>query len=93
MEHIVFETGEKIVRRGMLIRLKQKLRSNLSEKLGYELNEFDLIKVADFNETSIKGVYAAGDITSPMQSIAIAVAQGSVAAAGVNHQLIKEDFV
>ncbi len=94
LEQIVFETGEKIVRRGMLIRLKQKLRSNLAEKLGCELNEFDLIKADSFNEASIKGVYAAGDITSPMQSIAVAVAQGSLAAgAGVNHALGKEDFV
>ena len=93
LEHIVFETGEKITRRGMLIRLKQKLRSNLAEKLGCELNEFDLIKVNNFNETSIKGVYAAGDITSPMQSIAASVAQGSLAAgAGVNHALGQEDF-
>ncbi|MBD2248444.1 hypothetical protein, partial [Nostoc sp. FACHB-888] len=40
-----------------------------------------------------KGVYAAGDITSPMQGIAVAVFQGSVAAGGLNHFLIMEDFV
>lgn len=93
LELIVFETGEKIARRGMLIRPKQRLRSNLAERLGCELNEFDLIKVDNFNETSVKGVYAAGDATSPMQSIAAAVAQGAVAAgAGINHALGREDF-
>lgn len=93
LEHIVFETGEKIAKRGMLIHPKQKLRSNLAEKLRCELNEFELVKVDNINETSVKGVYAAGDIISPMQSIAAAVAQGSLAASGVNHALIKEDFV
>lgn len=94
LEQIVFETGEKLARSGILIRLKQKLRSNLAEKLGCELNEGGMIKVADlFNQTSVVGVYAAGDITSSMQSIAVAVSQGSIAAAGVNHALGKEDFV
>lgn len=94
LENVVFETGDKLARRGMLIRPKQRLRSNLAEKLGCELNEFGMIKAVDiFNETTVKGVYVAGDITSSMQGIAIAVAQGSTAAAGINHALIKEDFV
>lgn len=94
LETIVFEAGEKIARHGILIRPMQTLRSNLAEKLGCELNEFNLIKTTNvFNETSVKGVYAAGDITSPMQAIAAAVFQGSVAANGLNHALIMEDFV
>lgn len=94
LENIVFETNEKIARRGMPIRLQHTLRSNLAEKLGCELNEFNLIKTTNvFNETSVKGVYAAGDITSPLQAIAAAVFQGSVAASGLNQSLIMEDFV
>lgn len=94
LENIVFETNEKIAHRGILIRPKQTLRSNLAEKLGCELNEFNSIETTNFfNETSIKGVYAAGDITSPMQTISAAVFQGSVAAGGLNQALIMEDFV
>ncbi|MBW4533677.1 MAG: NAD(P)/FAD-dependent oxidoreductase [Pleurocapsa minor HA4230-MV1] len=94
LETIVFETNEKITCHGMLIRPKQKLRSDLAEKLGCELNEFNLIKTTNvFNETSVKGVYAAGDITSPMQALAVAVFQGSTVASGLNHSLIAEDFV
>ena len=92
LENIVFEKGKKLHRRGILIRPKQRLRSNLAERLGCELNEYDLVKVDKFNETSVKGVYAAGDITSPMQSIA--AGQGSlVGGGGIVHALIKEDFV
>nr|MDZ8003371.1 FAD-dependent oxidoreductase [Nostoc sp. DedSLP05]MDZ8100885.1 FAD-dependent oxidoreductase [Nostoc sp. DedSLP01] len=94
LETIVFETSKEIACHGMLIRPKQKLRSDLAEKLGCELNEFNLIKTTNvFYETSVKGVYAAGDITSPMQAIAVAVFQGSAAASGLNHSLIAEDFV
>jgi len=93
LENIVFETGEKLARHGMLIRPKQHLCSELAEKLNCELTDIGLIKVHDFNETSVKGVYAAGDITSPMQSIAVAVSQGAFAAGpGINHALSQEDF-
>lgn len=94
LETIVFETGEKLVRKGVLIRPKQHLRSDLAEKLGCEITDSGFVKVADFNQTTVKGVYAAGDVTSPMQSISVAVAQGALAAGlGINHSLNQEDFV
>lgn len=94
LANIVFETGEKLARRGMLIRLKQHLRSDVAEKLGCKMTETGHIKVNALGETSVAGVCAAGDATSPMQSIAAAVAQGAIAAgAGINHALGKEDFV
>ena len=94
LENIVFDDGGRLARSGLMIRPKQRLRSNFAVKLGCELNEMELIKVVDiFNETTIKGVYAAGDIATMMQSVAVAVAHGSAAAAGINHALIKEDFV
>lgn len=94
LENIIFETGEKLARNGMLIRPKQHLRVDLAQQLGCELSESGHIKVFDFNQTSIKGVYAAGDVTSPMQSIAVAVSQGAVAAGpGINQALTQEDFV
>lgn len=93
LENIVFETGAKMARSGMLIRVKQHLRSDLAKKLGCELTDSGHIKVSVFGETSAAGVYAAGDATSPMQSIAAAVAQGSIAAgAGINRILAEEDF-
>lgn len=62
--------------------------------MGCELNDFGLLKVDALGATSVSGVYAAGDITSPMQSLASAVAQGAiVAGGGITHALIKEDFV
>ena len=92
LENIVFDNGGRPARSGLMIRPKQCLRSNFAAKLGCELTETELIKVVDiFNVTTVKGVYAADDITAMMQGIAVAVAQGS-AAAGINHVLIKEDF-
>lgn len=93
LESIVFATGGRLARSGMLIRPKQGLRSDLARRLDCELSESGHIKVFDFNQTSVNGVYAAGDVTSPMQSIAVAVAQGAIAAgAGIHHALSQEDF-
>jgi thioredoxin reductase len=41
--------------------------------------------------TSVKGVYAAGEVMA-LSQIIIAAAQGSMAAAGVNMDLIQSEF-
>jgi thioredoxin reductase len=72
---------------------KQHLRSQLAEKLGCKLTETGLIKVHDFNETRVKGVFAAGDVTAKMQSIAVAVSQRAITAGpGINYVFSQEDF-
>ncbi len=45
-------------------------------------------------ETTVPGLYAAGDVTSPpspLQSVALAAASGAAAAYFVNHALATED--
>jgi thioredoxin reductase len=94
LERIIFASGQSIVRRGALVYLGQHLRSDLAEKLGCELNDFGLLKVDALGTTTVPGVYAAGDITSPMQSLATAVAQAATAAGGgITRALMEEDFV
>lgn len=54
---------------------------NLTKKLNIELDENNYIKVNNKQETNIKGVYAAGDITNqPLKQIITAAAQGAIAA-------------
>jgi pyruvate/2-oxoglutarate dehydrogenase complex dihydrolipoamide dehydrogenase (E3) component len=42
-------------------------------------------------ETSVAGVYAAGDAGTPLQSVALAAASGASAGAFLNHALCGED--
>ncbi len=65
--------------------------------LGCEMNAMDGSVVdgimADrFGRTSVKGVYAAGEVIVPSQLI-VAAAQGSMAAAGVNMDLTQSEFL
>jgi thioredoxin reductase len=62
------------------------------EQLGLELTEHGkLVGVAPFNETSCKGVFAAGDAVLMMAAVTPAIASGGAAAAGIAAQLGAED--
>lgn len=61
--------------------------------LGCELTESGHIKVDQFQQTSVSGVFACGDCAGMMRSVAYAVATGNIAGAMVNHQMVQENFV
>ncbi len=67
-------------------------RTSFPHDLGCAFTEQGLVQVDVFAQTSVAGVYAAGDMATPMRSVAIAVAQGATAAFGINHALAGEDF-
>ncbi len=56
--------------------------------MGCTLTELGYILVNDFQQTNIPGIYAAGDNTVAMRSIAHAVAAGNKAGSLINHELI-----
>lgn len=63
----------------------------LLEKLGCEINEQGLLKVDNFQKTTISGIYACGD-NSAMRSVAFAVSTGSMSGVMANKDLIFETF-
>lgn len=63
----------------------------LPEKLGCEINEQGLLKVDNFQKTTISGIYACGD-NSAMRSVAFAVSTGSMSGVMANKDLIFENF-
>lgn len=66
--------------------------SQIPQELGCELNEQGYIKTDSFQMTNIEGVFACGDNTSPMRSVANAVAAGNLTGAMVNYILTEENF-
>jgi thioredoxin reductase len=73
-------------------RVPFQLPGTLAQQLGCTLTETGYVQVDDFQRTSVPGVYAAGDNTTPMRALAAAVAAGSKAAAVLNKELIDEQF-
>lgn len=62
------------------------------QKLNLEKDDFGFIKTDDMMQTSVKGIYAAGDCTSMMRAVANAVATGNKAGAMINRDLSMESF-
>jgi thioredoxin reductase len=60
------------------------------QALGLALDASSYIEVNDHRQTSIPGVYAAGDLATPAQSATLAAASGALAASMLNHDLTME---
>ncbi len=55
-----------------------------------ELTERGTVDVDAFGQTTVPGLYAAGDMSAAMQQVAGAIADGSRAAAAINDSLVAE---
>jgi thioredoxin reductase len=87
-----FADGTSLPCDALFVRPKTTHRTTFAHDLGCEVNENNVVKIDVRGRTSVEGVYAAGDLSSPMRSVAIAVAQGAAAAYGINADLIERDF-
>lgn len=76
--------------RALYARVPFEQSTPLPEALGCALTEAGLLQTDAFGHTSVPGVYAAGDNCSLLRSVAGAIAQGNVAGAFLNHELIAE---
>ena len=65
---------------------------DIPRQMGCALTEADYILVDKARRTSVPGIFACGDCTTPMRSIAYAVSAGSMAGAAVNFELAEELF-
>lgn len=66
--------------------------SEIPIALGCELTENGHLQIDPFQKTNIAGVFACGDNSNMMRSVAQAVYSGNVAGAMVNAELVKEEF-
>lgn len=66
--------------------------SDIPVSIGCELTEQGYIKVDAFQKTTIQGVYACGDNSNMMRSVANAVYSGNLTGAVVNGELTNEQF-
>jgi thioredoxin reductase len=69
-----------------------ELSCKIPVELGCELTEEGYIKVNNFQETTVGGIYACGDITKGMRTVANAVATGTTAGMDVSKKIIMESF-
>lgn len=92
IERVVFADGSVVECAAMFVRLVSEQRTTFPRDLGCAFTAQGLVQVSAAAETSVPGVYAAGDIANPARSVALAVGQGATAAFHINHALAREDF-
>ncbi len=83
-------SGQKVT--AVFTRVGFKQHCLIPEELGCELTDQGYIKVDNFTRTTVKGVFAAGDSTTMMRAVSVAVAAGTMAGACINKELIEEQF-
>ena len=92
LQAVRFVDGTSLRCNALFISPRTTHRTPFAHDLGCQVNENNVVQVDLRGRTSTEGIYAAGDISSPMRSVAIAVAQGAAAAYGINADLVDEDF-
>lgn len=88
LQRVVFAEGEPLESDALFFNLGTKLATNFHETLGCRLDpECDLLSVDETQQTSVDGVYAAGDITPHSQLAVVAAAEGAMAAIHIHRSL------
>lgn len=86
LEAVELADGAKVARDVLFSRPPQR-PTELVAGAGIELNEGGFVKVSEKHETSRPGIYAAGDLTTPLQGAQVAAGAGTSAAWALNHEL------
>jgi thioredoxin reductase len=89
LHRVLFSDGDALDCDALFFNLGTEPASNLHEMLGCKLDETcGLIWVDRARQTSVEGVYAAGDITPMSQLAIVAAAEGAMAAIHIHDSLI-----
>jgi thioredoxin reductase len=92
IERVRFEDGEAIECDALFFNLGTEMSGDLHEQLGCKLDkECGLVSVDEEQQTSVPGVYAAGDITPHSQLAVVAASEGAMAAIHIHKSLIPEE--
>ncbi|MCW3108822.1 MAG: NAD(P)/FAD-dependent oxidoreductase [Segetibacter sp.] len=92
LEKIVFNDGSQFLLKALYVPAPFEQNCQIPATLGCELTDDSYIKVDPFQETTIKGVFACGDNTTKMRTVANAVAMGTTAGMTASKKMILEEF-
>jgi len=92
LQQLIFKNGQSVNVKAIYTRMPFIQHCPIPELLGCELNNDGYIKVDPAHKTNIHGVFACGDNTTRMRTVANSVAMGTTAGMMVNKELIEENF-
>jgi thioredoxin reductase len=89
---VVFKDGKKAPVKALYARLPFIQHSSIPGSLACELTTEGYLKIDAAQRTTVKGVYACGDNTTRMRTVANAVSMGTTTGMMVNKELIEDNF-
>jgi thioredoxin reductase len=92
INQVTFKDGSAMPMKAVYSKLPFVQHCDIPVQLGCALNEHGFITVDNFYKTTVPGIYAAGDNTTMMRSVALAVSSGNFAGALINKELVEETF-
>jgi len=92
LRHVVFVSGDRLARRALFFSTGQEQHSDLSIRLGCEINEKGTVRTGRYEATHLPGLYVAGDASRAVQWVVVAAAEGAEAAFAINTDLIAQDL-
>jgi thioredoxin reductase len=98
LARIMFATSKPLERRAAFLHPPTRQRSALPSQLGCVLLEDGSVSVGDFGQTSVPGVFAAGDMARrptmpvPGAQVVVAAAEGAIAAIAIDQDLLMNDL-
>ncbi len=96
LQHLAFADGSTHALEAVFARARMEQHSDIAKQLGCALKTDSptpwLLQVDAMGQTSVPGVYAAGDNCIMMRSLANAMSGGMMAGAMINHDLVVEQF-
>lgn len=89
---VVLKSGKEMPLNALYAKIPFEQNLDIEGDLGCKLTEHRFIEIDHMHKTSVPGVFACGDNTTMMRSVANAVAQGNLTGAIVNKELAEEEF-
>lgn len=84
---LTFRDGTSRVAHALYVALGTRVRSELARELGAEANDEGYLHVDRHQQTTVPGLYAAGDLVQSLSQIAVAFGQAAIAATAVHSSL------
>jgi thioredoxin reductase len=92
LQNIIFKEGTKSSVKVIYSPTPFEQHCQIPETMGCELTDEGYIKIDAFQKTTINGIFACGDNTTRMRTVANAVAMGTTAGMMVNKEIVFERF-
>ena len=92
LQKIIFKDGTTSAVKVLYAPRPFEQHCNIPKTLGCELTDEGYIKTDTIHSTSLRGIYACGDNTTRIRTVANAVAMGTTAGMMVNKEIVLEEF-